>query len=161
MRLLSKCIFLLPVLGVCCTALSQASQQPTITIDSKSSTIKLGEPIDVHIVLKNTTNREFTVFRSPGGGRGEQYYSICVTGPDGSLAAPTEYGAAAQKHQPVPGSRIMKTIAPGGDVEEYVLISRMVDMSTPGTYAVQVSRASPFDPSVTLKSNTLTINISN
>jgi len=161
MRLASKWILLAPLSALCCPALPQASQQPTITIDSKSAAVKSGEPIHVHIVLKNTTDREFTIFRSVGGGRGEQYYSISVIDPGGNPAAPTEYGAAARKQQAVPGSRIMKTIAPGADVAEYVFINEMFDMTGAGTYVVQVSRASPFDPTVILKSNTLAITVSN
>jgi hypothetical protein len=55
----------------------------------------------------------------------------------------------------------MKTIAPGADVAEYVFINEMFDMTGAGTYVVQVSRASPFDPTVILKSNTLAITVSN
>jgi hypothetical protein len=101
--------------GTCSVVLPQASQQPTISIESKSPTVQLGHPIRIHIILKNTTDREFTVFKSVGGARGEQYYSVSVIGPDGDPAALTEYGAAVQKqHQPVAGSKIMKTVAPGG-----------------------------------------------
>lgn len=145
--------------GACCIALPQASQQPTISIESKSSTVQLGHPIRIHVVLKNTTDREFTVFKSVGGGRGEQYYSVSVTDPDGNPAALTEYGAVVQKHQAVPGSRIMKTIAPGGTTDEYVTVNEMFKLTATGTYVVQVSRPSPFDPAIILKSNDLAIKV--
>ena len=159
MRLRNKCTLLLPMFGICGAALTQASQQPTILIDSKISTVKLGEPIHIHIDLKNTTDHEFTVFRSVGGGRGEQYYSISVTGPDGNPAAFTEYGAAVMNHPPIAGSKMMKTMAPGEDVDEYVTISRMFDMTSVGTYVVQASRASPLNPAIILTSNTINITI--
>lgn len=163
MRLASKCILLLPMFGTCCSVFPLASQQPTISIDSKSPTVKLGYPIQIHIVLKNTTDRKFTVFRSTGGGSGEQYYSVSVIGPDGNSAASTEYGTAMEKNrdQIVPLSRKMVTVAPGADVDEYVLINRMFDMHAPGTYIVQVSRASPLDPATILKSNMLAIKVDN
>lgn len=162
MRLSRKCTLLLTMFGICCAALTQAPQQPTITIESKNPTFESGQPIHVHIVLKNTTNREFTVFKSVGGGRGEQYYLVSVTGPDGNPAALTEYGAAVQKNLGVvSGSTIMKHLAPGEDVDEYVTISRMFEMTPAGTYVVQASRASPLDPAVILKSNTLTISVGN
>ncbi|HUN84259.1 MAG TPA: hypothetical protein VMU48_07760 [Terracidiphilus sp.] len=153
-------IFSALFLGAACAALTQATQQPTITIESKKPTFESGQPIQVHIVLKNTTNRKFTVFRSVGGGRGEEYYSINVTGPDGNPATLTEYGTAAQKNVGVvSGSTIMKHLAPGEDTDEYVTISRMFDMTPAGTYVVQASRASPLDPAVILKSNTLMIHV--
>lgn len=163
MRRTSKCTLLFLMFGICCAALTQAPRQPTITIDSKNPTFELGRPIQVHIVLKNTTERKFTVFRSTGGGSGEMYYSISVTGPDGNSAAFTEYGAAIDKnrHQIVPLSRKLVIVAPGEDVDEYVTISRMFDMTAAGTYVVQASRTSPFEPAVILKSNTLTINVAN
>jgi hypothetical protein len=146
--------------GIYCAALTQAPQQPTITIESKNPTVESGLPIPLHIVLKNTAERQFTVFKSVGGARGEQYYLISVTGPDGSPAALTEYGAAAQKYVGmVAGSRIMKHLAPGEETDEYVMISHMFDMGATGTYVIQVSRASPLDPAIILKSNTLTITV--
>lgn len=156
-------ISLVLVVGATCTALTQAPQQPTLTIETKSPTFEVGQQIQVHIVLKNTTERAFTVFRSTGGGSGEQYYSICVTGPNGNSAAFTEYGAAIEKNrnQIVPLSRKLVTVAPGEETDEYALISRMFEMTTAGTYTIQASRASPLDSSATLKSNVLTITLGN
>ena len=160
MRLMSKFSLLLAMIGICCAAFTQAQQQPSITIESKNPTVESGQAIHVHIVLTNTTGREFTVFKSVGGGLGEQYYSISVTGPDGNPAALTEYGAAAQKNVGVvSGSRIMKKVALGANVDEYVTISRMFNMTLAGKYVVQVSRPSPFNPSIILKSNNLTIRV--
>jgi len=160
MRLTSKCTIVLSMFGICCAALPQVPQQPTISIESKSPTVESGQPIQIHVVLKNSTDRVFSVFKSVGGGRGEQYYSISVTGPDGNPAAPTEYGVEIQKHpRPVAGSKIRKTVAPGEEVDEYVTLSRLFNMVASGTYVVQVSRDSPVDPAITIKSNTLTIEV--
>jgi hypothetical protein len=127
MRLISKCILLILMLGTYCVALPTASQQPTISIATKSPTVKLGHPIRIRVILKNTTDREFTIFQSVGGGRGEQYYSVSVTGPDGNPATLTKYGAAVLKHIPVPGSRIMRTVKPGETVKvEYMYPSGQV-----------------------------------
>ena len=148
--------------GICCVAIAQATPQPTISIESKNPNVESGQAIHVHLVFKNTTNREFTVFRSVGGGRGEQYYLVSVTGPDGNPAALTQYGAAVKKNLGVvSGSTIMKHLEPGDDVDEYVTISRMFDMTPVGTYVVQASRASPLDPAVILKSNSITISVGN
>lgn len=144
--------------GLCCATPPLASQQPTISIESKDLTVASGQPIHIHVVLQNTSDREFTVFRSTGGGSGEQYYSISVTGPDGNPAALTEYGATVQKNVGVvSGSKIMKTVAPGEDVDEYVTIGRIFDMTATGMYVVQASRASPLDPAIILKSNAINI----
>ena len=163
MRGMMKYILLLPILGACFAAHPQGPQQPTISIESKSPIVKLGHPIQIHIVLKNTTNREFTVFRSTGGASGEQYYSVSVIGPDGKPAALTEYGAAMEKnrHQIVPLSRKMVTVAPSASVDDNVTVSKMFNMTAAGTYVVQVSRPSPFDRSIILKSNTLAIKVDN
>ena len=161
MRLASKFILLVPMFGACCSVLPLASQQPTISIDSKSPTVKLGHPIQLHIVLKNTTDREFTVFRSTGGGSGEEYYSVSVVGPDGNSAAPTEYGAAMETNRgqlPIL-SRKMVTVALDASVDDNVTVSKMFNMTAEGTYVVHVSRPSPFDPAVILKSNTLAIKV--
>jgi hypothetical protein len=159
MRITSKFILLLPMFGVCCAALTQAPQQPTIAIESKNPTAESGQPIPIHIVLKNTAEREFTIFRSVGGGHGEHYYSISVKGPDGKPATLTDYGAAAMNHPPIAGSKIMKTVVPGADVDEYVIVSRMFNMALTGTYVVQASRVSPVDPATILKSNVINITV--
>ena len=160
MRITSKFTLLLPILGMCCAALTQTPQQPTITIESKNPTVESGQPIHVHIVLKNMTERQFTVFKSVGGARGEQYYMISVTGPDGSPVALTEYGAAAQKYVGmVAGSKIMKHLAPGEETDEYVMVSHMFDMGAAGTYVIQASRPSPLDPTIALKSNIINISV--
>jgi hypothetical protein len=149
------------MLGLCCTALPQASRQPSISIEARKPAFELGQPIQIHVVLKNITNRQFTVFRSTGGASGEQYYSVSVIGPDGKPATLTEYGAAMERNrdQIVPLSRKMVHVAPGGDADDNVTISGMFNITAAGTYVVQVSRRSPLNPTVTLKSNKLTINI--
>ena len=161
MRGMMKYILLLPIFGACFAAHPQGPQQPTISIESKNPTVELGQPIQIHVVFKNTTERQFTVFRSTGGGSGELYYSVSVIGPDGKPAALTEYGAAMEKnrHQIVPLSRKMVTVAPSASVDDNVTVSKMFSMTAAGTYVVQVSRASPLNPTVTLKSNKLTINV--
>ena len=156
---MSKCVLLLPMFGLCFAALPLASQQPTISIESKDLTVASGQPIYIHIVLKNTTDRQFTVVRSVGGARGEQNYLINVIDTHGGPTARTEYGKAREKHPEVNGSRSMKTLAPGQDVDEYVELTQMFDTSEPGTYILQVSRPSPLDPAIILKSNTLTITV--
>ena len=163
MRRMTKCLLMLLVFGLCCSALSQLAQLPTISIQPMKPAFESGQPIQVHIVLENTTDREFTVFRSTGGASGEQYYSVRVIGPDGNSPAPTEYGAAMEKNrdQIVPLSRKMVPLAPGAFVDDNVTISRMFDMAAAGTYVVQVSRPSPFDRSIILKSNTLAIKVDN
>jgi hypothetical protein len=161
MRGTARYILLLPMLGLCCPALPQVSQQPSISIEAGKPTFELGQPIQIHIILKNTTDREFTVFRSTGGASGEEYYSVGVIGPDGKPAALTEYGAAMEKYRgqlPIL-SRKMVHVAPGGDADDNVTISRMFNMTAAGTYVVQVSRPSPLNPTATLKSNKLTISV--
>lgn len=159
MRLIWKCILLLPMYGLCCAAFPLASQRPTISIESKDLTVQSGRPIVIHIILKNTTDHDFTVLRSVGGSHGELYYSISVTSPDGNPAILTEYGAAIQKNQGFPGSRIIKTLAPGEDVEEYVDISKMFDVTSAGTYVIHASRGDPLNPRIILKSNALVIKV--
>jgi hypothetical protein len=162
MRLIRQGILLLLILGVCCFAPGAALRQPTISIAARRAAYVSGRPIRIRVVLRNTTDREFTIFQSVGGGSGEQYYSVRVTGPDGKAADLTAYGAAVLKHVPVPGSRIMRTVKPGEAAKvEYVTVSRLFDMTAPGTYVVQVSRRSPLDSAVVLKSNTLTIEVEN
>lgn len=158
MRLIRPGILLL--LGVCCFAPAAVSRQPAIIITSQSATYVSGQPVRIQVSLRNTTDRGFTIIQSVGGGSGEQYYSVSVIGPDGKPAALTAYGAVVLKHIPVAGSRIMRTVKPGGTAKaEYVTVSRLFDMTAPGTYVVQVSRPSPSDSAVILKSNRLAIEV--
>jgi hypothetical protein len=53
----------------------------------------------------------------------------------------------------------MVTVAPGEAVDDNVTVSRMFDMTATGTYFIQVSRASPLDPAIILKSNIITITV--
>jgi len=147
-----KCTLSSLMLGICCVAFPLVAQQPTITIEAKDTTVLVGQPLRIRIILKNTTDKEFTVRRSVGGGHGEHYYSITVIDPDGK---PT-----ARANQPaIAGSKMLKTVAPGGDVDEYVLLNDMFNMTSPGAYVIQATRSSPFDPAITLKSNLLSINV--
>lgn len=159
MRSISRLLVLAPVMGLCCAALTQAPKQPTITINSKSQNFSFGEPIKVHVVLKNTTSQSFSIFRSPGGARGDVFFSASVTGPDGNPAPLTKYGEAIKKHNIPPQAPITKTVAPGEAIDENIDVGRQFDMNSAGIYVIQMSRASPLDPALTLKSNTLTINV--
>jgi hypothetical protein len=161
MRLINKILIFVLVLGMPRTIVPQATQQPTITIDSKSQIYSFGQPIKLHVVLKNTTSRSFSVFRSVGGAYGEENFSISVTGPGGSPAPLTKYGEAARSSGLMPISRIMKTVAPGEAIDENINVDRMVDTHLAGEYVIQISRASPLDPAVLLKSNKLTITVRN
>ena len=160
MRLVRRWMFVLSVFWLFCSVLLAASRQPTISIASQRTAYVLGQPIRIRVVLRNTTDREFTIFQSVGGVRGEQYYSVSVIGPGGKPAVITAYGAVVLKHISVAGSRIMRMVKPGGAAKvEYVTVSRLFHMVAPGTYLVQVSRPSPLDSAVILKSNRLTIKV--
>lgn len=64
------------MLGVSCTAFSQTAQKPfTITISAEKNQVKAGDPVDINVVMTNTSDHEVdcTAASSSGLDRNYQY----------------------------------------------------------------------------------------
>lgn len=155
------CMSLLLALGAAPAIRAAQTQEPVITISTSPSDVKLGQPVELHVVLSNPTRHAFSIFKSPGGINGEVHYYVKVTGPGGGAASLTHYGEAIRNKQVMTIARIRYTVNPGESVEETINASHMFKFDVVGEYRIQVQRESPLDSKTTLKSNVLVVTITN
>jgi hypothetical protein len=126
---------------------ADAQAQPfTLEISAPSTTLKMGAPIRVHVVLTNTSGKAILLSQSPNRSQAELTYKVTVVDASGASVPETKYGAAAH-HGGIGGSEQMKALSPGEKLEQDTLIDRQFQFTSPGTYSVQLARAVSDDPS--------------
>jgi hypothetical protein len=121
--------------------------------------VKAGAPIPLHIVLVNLSQQDISVFRSPGHGHAELFYTVTVSDSEGNVLPTTSYGDAILNKGARSVSKILTTIKPGEKLEEDATISDLFDMKSAGTYKVVVKRPSPLDLNVLIQSNEISITV--
>jgi hypothetical protein len=148
------------MLGVAGFGYSQTSQQPfNITVSAEKSEVKSGDDVGINIVMTNLSQRDFSVFRSPGHGHAELFYTISVFDNEGKARPITTYGDGILNKGARSVSRILTKIMPGEKLEEDTTISDLFDMKSAGTYKVIVKRRSPIDPNIFIQSNEISITV--
>jgi len=122
-------------------ATSSDSNSPapfTLTISAQPDTVKVGQEVCLHIVLKNSSGQGVMVKRSPGD-FAERFYEIHVTDASGQEVPMSDYGKAARAQQ-LSGSVIKVRANPGDTIEENAWLGKMFAFPSPGDYLVQVFR---------------------
>jgi len=109
--------------------LSAQSAQETpfsLTISTPQQVVKAGSEIKVDVVLRNTSDHEIALLRSPGTGRGELEFESDVVSEKGNPASQTKYGQHLRKSGlgAVEGSRIMFRLLSKFIVKNFHLRSR-------------------------------------
>jgi hypothetical protein len=121
----------------------------TITISGPAE-VKTGSGVEVRVKITNTSTREIDAgtFYVDGVDTG---YTYDVRDSAGN--------PAQKKNMVMSGSIRLARLKPGESVEKGTLVSRIFDMTHPGQYEIQLSRAvgGPKDPIV--KSNKVTVTI--
>lgn len=146
---------------VAAVACGQA-QKVTITISAPQAEVKVGAPILLHIVMTNLSQQVIYVPRGATGRvRGERYNFISVSDSQGNAPPTTQYGKAIRYPGAEAMSRLMVILKPGEKLEEDSTISDIFDMKSAGTYKVIVTRPSPLEDNVILKSNEISITVTN
>jgi hypothetical protein len=127
--------------------MAQSAQEPpfSLTISTPQEIVKAGSEVRVDVVLRNTSDHEITLLRSPGTGRGELEFESDVLGEKGNLASQTKYGQQLKKSglNAVEGSRIMFRLQPGETYEDSMSLNKLYDLSKPGKYKIQLHKRVP------------------
>ena len=145
---------------VAAVACGQA-QKVTITISAPQAEVKVGAPILLHIVMTNLSRQDIYVPKNAARARAERYYFISVFDSEGNAPPTTQYGKAIRYPGAEAMSRLMVILKPGEKLEEDSTISDIFDMKSAGTYKVIVTRPSPLEDNVILKSNEISITVTN
>jgi hypothetical protein len=117
----------------------------TTTISGPAQPVAEGAEVRIHVVLTNVSEQTIFVQSPPGSGQAEAYYTVQVWDEHGAEAKMTDYGRAARS-QRFGGSQSLTGVPPGGKFEQDTLVGKQFDMSAPGDYTIQLSRAFSHDP---------------
>jgi hypothetical protein len=121
----------------------------TIMLTTPHNSIKLGDPVQVHVILKNTSDHEIIVPSSPEPGGLQSHYALAVIGPKVRLFS--EGGGNGLNP---------KTIKPGEQAAEDGTLNSSMDFSAPGQYKIQFFRGDGGDfREWAVKSNIVTITL--
>ncbi len=137
------------------------SNQPfTITINAPQTTIKVGDPVNIHVVMTNVSDQEVNLLTEFDAGCD---YSVQV-----------QSNNNPKTHQPdCSGSAAFLHLKPGKQFESNTDLSKILrydskvgdmvkvfDFTSPGEYVIQLSRHVADDPDKKIvKSNKLTITV--
>jgi hypothetical protein len=117
----------------------------TIAISGPAQPVAEGAEIRVHILLTNVSAQPVQVKRSPSDELAEFFYTVRVWDEHDNEVKLTDYGSAARARR-YQGSQTLKLVPPGGQEEEYSVLSKQFDMSAPGEYKIQLERVVSRDP---------------
>jgi hypothetical protein len=157
MKILPKRLSVLIILAACAAGPAQSTTPPfTLTLEAEENPVKAGSVVKVDITLQNSSNRAIHVHLSLA----ETEYTFEVR--DGQYRIPpaTEYARKAKGRGYFSNDQIFY-LQPGESLpKDLLVLTKFYDMSRPGKYTVQVSRAVPKElGGGTVKSNTLTITV--
>jgi hypothetical protein len=123
----------------------------SITLGAPHGSFKLGEPVQVHVILKNTSDHEITVPSSTDPGGVQSHYAVAVIGPKGRWFS-----------QGGGNGLNPKTLKPGEQAAEDGTLNNSMDFSAPGNYRIQFFRSDGGDfREWSVKSNIVTIALTN
>jgi hypothetical protein len=136
-----------------------------VTIATSGSTFKVGDPIIVTIVTTNIWNRDITLGIPKDESAAEFDNVINVWNSSGAKAAKTKYGlfmAGEDPDDPIAGpawSNVTIILHPGEHETETAQANKMYQMTTPGTYTIQVERGWPQRPQLFARSNAISVTV--
>jgi hypothetical protein len=155
-----KCVLILITLitlAMCAASSTQTSTPPfALTLEAEENPVKAGSEVKVDITLQNSSNRAIHVHLSLA----EMEYTFEVRDGQNRIPPETEYARKAKGRGYFSNDQIFY-LQPGESLpKDLLVLTRFYDMSRPGKYTVQVSRAVPKElGGGTVKSNTLTITV--
>jgi hypothetical protein len=128
-----------------------------IAVVSPSDEVQVGADVRVLIALRNMSNSQILFAHHPGTNNPEFSYKIEVRNAAGHLVEETAYGREAREHKEAE-SRTVDYLQPGMSSMETAHLAKLVNLSRPGQYTVQVSRIDPVSHEA-VKSNEVTLNV--
>jgi hypothetical protein len=147
-------------LVVVCAALNSVGAAPrttpnsSLTIKTRSRTVKLGAEVDVIIHIVNTGDRKISWAGAYSNGVNTLYRYDCRDQTGSSVRKKEDLGG-------LEGVGPQPTIEPGESHDVAVPIYRACDLTHPGEYTIQISRSltDGSGKSEVFKSNTITITV--
>jgi hypothetical protein len=132
----------------------------TLTLSAPQPTVKLGDPIMIHIVLKSISEEQFKLRSARNVGLAELNYRIDVVTSDGKLVQDTEAGRRL-RNRTEPGSRsfFIRTMSLGDEEAQDSNLNNVVKITSPGDYVVRVERDDDLYRDLHVKSNVLVIHV--
>lgn len=132
-----------------------------VTISSVQPSTKLGQPVWIHIILKNTSSEVLPVPELlTGGFQGELNYNIEVLNLVGKPVPDRRRGQEIKNGMRAPhGEYILKHVGPGDEIVETADLNTVAEIPAPGDYLVRVERADPRYLKLHIKSNSIVIHI--
>jgi dipeptidyl aminopeptidase/acylaminoacyl peptidase len=129
----------------------------TITLSAPDNEVQVGSDARVVITLTNVSDHQILFGHRPGTNNPEFSYRIEVRSAAGHVVEETEYGREAQQRLQME-SRTVDYVQPGGTAVQTAHIAKLVSLTRPGRYTVQVSRRVG-ERGVVVRSNELTLNV--
>jgi hypothetical protein len=159
MKTLPKRVLILIMLAVYAASSTQGSTPPfTLTLEADENPVKPGSEVKIEITLRNSSNRAIPM----SYGLSELDYTFEVRDSQNRIPLETEF-ARKSKGRPHVSSDQTFYLQPGeGLPKAPLVVSKFYELSRPGNYTIQVTRAVPKElGGGVIKSNLITITIAN
>lgn len=164
-------IILTIVLNLSVFLISETSQSPkpgvpaavVLKLNPPEGVLKSSSEVRLYVSVKNATDHEVGIVRSPGEIPEEQVrYQVDVRDSDGKTPDKTPYF----KNFDSPSTMVRMSnrgyyLKPGESVKDAIVVSKLYVLKGPGIYRVWVSRAIPDLGGAIIKSNEVSITIAN
>jgi dipeptidyl aminopeptidase/acylaminoacyl peptidase len=116
----------------------------SIAISVPQDEVRVGLDVPVKITLRNISDRQIMFGHRPGANNPEFSYEIEVKNAKGQRVDETAYGREARDpKRRQEESRTEDYVQPGGSSVQTAHLAKLVSLSRPGWYTVQVSRKDP------------------
>jgi len=129
----------------------------SIAISAPQDEVPVGSDAQVRIALKNVSDHQVLFGHRPGMNNPEFSYRIEVRNAAGRVVEETAYARGIPQGEQS-GNATVDFVQPGGTAVQTAHLAKLVVLSRPGRYTVQVSRKDAASH-VVVKSNELTLNV--
>jgi hypothetical protein len=157
MKILLARLLTLIILPLCAVSRVHSTTAPfTLTLEAEENAVKAGSEVKVDITLRNSSNRAMYI----SYGSSELDYAFEVRDSQNRIPPETEF-ARKSKGRAYVSSDTVFNLQPGESLPKaLVVLTKFYDLSRPGKYTIQVSRAVPKEAGGgTIKSNPITITV--
>jgi hypothetical protein len=141
---------------------AQASPKPaiSISISTPHTTVHIGEAITIRVELKNTSKGEIKVASVVNHEQAELNYQMVMLDSAGHPVPLTNWGKAVAKRQVIIVSLVVLPLAPGKTWVETTELTKLFEITKPGTYTVRAGRKWPETKTGKMEwSNALTLTV--
>jgi hypothetical protein len=157
------------MLGVLLGGLAGAAEpELSLTVSVAKDGVKVGAEVRLRILLTNLTNHQITLGRLNHPDGLENEYSFDVRDSQGRSVPLTRYGRAVhgtpdegdERHDCGDCSGVTQDLEPHEKITDEIAVSKIYELTRAGKYTIQVSRPQGDNSHAIVKSNTITVTIS-